>query len=197
MKKKMEIQVHTTDTEPQDYTPFSMMLGSMWRAYEAGEINSTAVMMLHILYKKVNPYNGRGYISYAEICVQLKEKPTELNVNGINKLMKDLRDEHHLIWFPNHSGSREFPYLIDKFKLAPIDKKDNDKWVNIEPNFQSKTQSGSRGDNRTLPKPSSEPMPRQPQPEQRLERSNDEGMTRLSEFMKGREIRPPQTDTES
>lgn len=197
MKKKMEIQVHKSETQPQDYTPFSMMLGSMWRAYDAGEINSRAVMILLILYRKVNSFNGKGYISYAEICVQLKEKSTELNVNSVNKLMKELKDEHRLIWFPNHSGSRDFPYVIDKFKLAPTHNGDKGKWVNIEPNFQTKLQSESRGDIITLPKPLLEPMPMRQLQEQKREGSDSEGMKHIIKDLNKRYGRPPQTDTES
>lgn len=197
MKKKMKIPIHTTLKEPDDYTPFSMVFGSVWRAYDAGELNPDKLLIFIILYRKVNPYKGIGLISYTEVCVQLKQKTSKQNINVINKLMMELRDEHQLVWFPPHSGSREFPYVIAKFKLAPLDKKDNDKWIDIDPYFQNKAQSESRAYERPIPKPSPEPMPRHSPPEQRLERSNSEGIKSLGDVIREREIRPPQTNTDS
>src|SRR3989344_8534714 len=178
MKKKIKIQVYFTEEEPEDYTPFSMVFGWVWKAYDAGEINPDKLLLFNFLHRKVNPYNGIGFTSYTELCVQFKRKTSEQNINTINKMMMELRDVHKFIWFPSHSGSREFPYVIAKFKPAQLDKKDKnykDKWVDIDPNFQSKEQSESRGDTRVSAQPPPEPMPRQPMPNQRLERSNDSG----------------------
>ncbi|HEY4505757.1 MAG TPA: hypothetical protein VJG67_03635 [Candidatus Paceibacterota bacterium] len=180
MKKKMKIPIHTTLTEPEDYTPFSMVFGSVWKAYDAGELNPDKLLLFNFLYRKVNPYNGIGLISYTELCVQFRRRTSKQNINAINKLMMELRDIHQLIWFPPHSGSREFPYVIAKFKFAPLDKKRDDKWIDIDPYFQSKDRSVSRAFERAVPKSSPEPMPRHQPPEQRLERSNDGGFTQVN-----------------
>lgn len=192
----MKIIIHIIPKEPEDYTPFSMVFGSVWKAYDGGELSPEKLLLLLVLYRRVNPFNGMGQISYVEICILLRRSPTKQNINTINKLMMDLR-EAKFIWFPGHSGSREFPYVIAKFKLAKNPGNDSDRWVDIEPYFQSKDQSKSRANERTIPSPSPEPVPRQPPPEQRLERSNGEGITSIGDFLRKREIRPPQTDTES
>jgi hypothetical protein len=197
MKKKIKIPIYATEKEPEDYTPFSMVFASVWKAYDAGELNPTKLLIFIILYREVNPYNGIGFISYAEVCLNLKQKPIDKNINAINKLVLELRDEHHLIWFPEHSGSREFPYVIAKFKLASIDKKNNDKWIDIESYFQNKDKSESRANEITPTNPLLEPVPRQPPPEQRSERSNSEEITSIKEDIRKRYGRPPQTNTES
>src|SRR3990167_7180356 len=112
MSMKNKIPIYTTSTEPEDVTPFSMVFGSVWKAYDAGELNTDKLLLFIFLYRKVNPYNGIGHISYTELCVQFKRKTSKQNINAINKLMMELRDEHQLIWFTPHSGSREFPYVI-------------------------------------------------------------------------------------
>ena len=194
MKKK--IPVHTTTKEP-DITPFSMVYSSVWTAYDSGELNPEKLLLFNILYRQVNSYDGKGRTSYEKICVLLKLKPTDQQINRINKLMTQMRDEHELVWFPEHSGSKDFSYLIADFKLAKKPNETEQKWVDIKPYFQSKESSDNRGRERALPKPSAEPMPRHPPPEQRLERSNGEGATSIRDIIRQREIRPPQTNTET
>lgn len=195
--KKMNIQVHTTTTEPEGYVPFSMVFGSTWRAFEAGEINREQFLIMNILYKRVNPYNGLGYISYTEVCIALKRKPTKLSINAINKLMVDLRDEHHLIWFPEHKGYREFPYLIADLKLAKKDEKEPTRWVDIKPNLQTQKQNDSRGSSPPIATIQPEAQPRCKPPEQRSEGRNSGGITHIGEDITRRYGRPPQTNTDN
>ncbi len=197
MKKKTKIPLYTTEVEPEDYTPFSMVFASVWKAYDAGEINPEKLLLFLNLYRGVNPHNGYGFTSYAELCLRLKRRSTKLDENAMNKLMVSLRDDNHLVWFPQHSGSREFPYVLAKFKLAQINSKDKEKWIDIKQYFQSKNQSISRAYEPSLPSTPPEPPPRQPMSEQRLERSNGESITSIKEDLDRRYGRPPQTNTES
>lgn len=192
--KKMKIQVYTTTTEP-DITPFSMVYGSVWTAYDGGELNPEKLLLFNILYRQVNPYDGKGRTSYEKICVLLKQKPTEQNVNRINKLMTEMRDEHELVWFPEHSGSKDFSYLIADFKLAKLDKKDEQKWIDIKPYFQTQEQRQSRDKPPPTTTMQTDVQPRLAPPEQRSERSNSGGITHISESLGKYQSRPPQTET--
>jgi len=195
----MSIKLHTTEKEPEDIVPFAMVPQSVWRAYEMGTLNGERVLLFAVLYCHVNPYRGTGIASYEKICGWLQLKQTKQNINHVNKLMVELRDKHRLIWYPTHSGSRGFEYVIAKFKLAKLPEnkeKQPDRWIDINPYFQDKEQSESRGTNGALPKPSSEPMPRHPPPEQRFERSNGDGFISAGEALEKRFGRPSQTNTD-
>lgn len=197
MKKNMKIQVYTMTTEPEDVTPFSMVFGSVWKLFDAGELNLEKLAVYCILYRFVNPYEGIGRMSYAKICTHLKWPVTKQNVNSITKIMKDLKEEE-LIWFPKHSGNRDFAYVVAKFKLAKIEgNKSNqqDRWIDITRYFSPEKQNESRGNESALPTPPSDPMPRYSPPEQRSERSNSGGIKSIRDVIRERGIRPPQTDT--
>ncbi|MEN9582494.1 MAG: hypothetical protein RL641_448 [Candidatus Parcubacteria bacterium] len=195
--KKTKIIVHKTTEEPKDYTPFVMVAGSIFRAYNAGELNGEKILVFLMLSKKVNPHNGIGAANYAEIAAWLKLKTNEQSTNHVNKLMVELRDKNKLLWFSKHGGSRDFEYVIADYKLAKNSDSEMPKWVDIAPYFQSQEQTKSRTSEKTTPKPSSEPIPRHPPPEQRLERSNDEEFTSLKDVIRKRESRPPYTNTDS
>lgn len=193
----MKIVVYKTTEEPKDYTPFVLVSGAVFRAYSAGELNGEKILILLMLSKKVNPYNGIGATNYAEISAWLKLKTNRQSINHINKVMVELRDLHKLVWFFEHSGSRDFEYLIADFKLAKNSDNETPKWVDIAPYFQNQDQSQNRSVERASPKPSPEPMPRHPPPEQRLERSNGGEITSIGEDIKKRYGRPPQTNTDT
>ncbi|HEY4505799.1 MAG TPA: hypothetical protein VJG67_03870 [Candidatus Paceibacterota bacterium] len=195
MKKKMV--VYKTVEEPVDYVPFVMVPGSIFRAYNAGELNSEQLLVYLMLSKKVNPHNGIGATNYAEIAAWLKLKTDAQSNNHINKLMLDLRDENEIVWFSNHSGSRAFEYQLAEYKLAKNSDNEPPKWVDIVPHFPTTEQKQSRVNTISLPKPPPEQKPRHPPPEQRLQRSNGEGIKSLGDIISERESRPPYTDTES
>lgn len=197
MKNKSKILVHTTTNESDDIIPFSMIFGSVWKAYDAGELTPEKILLLAVLYRQVNPYEGIGRTSYEKICVLLKRKPTQQNINGINKLMADLKDKHELVWFPNHSGSKDFSYVIADFKLAKKPNETTQKWVDIKPYFQSQKQSESRDKPPPIATIQPEAQPRSEPPAQRSERSNSGGFVKAGEVAKDRYSRPPQTNTDN
>lgn len=127
----------------------------------------------------------------------MKRKPTPLKVNAINKLMKELRDEHRLIWFPSHSGIKDFSYQIADFKLAKKPNETIQKWVDIKPHFQSREQSQNRESSPPIATIQPEAQPRWKPPEQRSERSNSEGITHIGEDIARRYGRPSQTNTDN
>lgn len=192
----MKIPIYTTTNEPEDTTPFSMIFGSVWKAYDAGELTSEKILLLAILYRQVNPYEGIGRTSYERICTLMKRRATDLNINGINKLMADLR-EQELIWFPNHSGSKDFSYVIADFKLAKKPNETTQKWIDIKPYFQSQKQNDSRDKPSTIATIQPEAQPRPKPPEQRPERSNSGGMAHISESLGKHQSRPPQTNNDN
>lgn len=174
-----------------------MIFGSMWEAYDAGLLTPEKILLLAILYRQVkNPRNGYGSTSYEMLCTMMKRKPTELNINGINKLMADLK-EQKFIWFPNHSGSKDFSYVIADFKLAKKPNETIQKWIDIEPYFQSQKQSGSRDKPPSNATIQPEAQPRSKPPEQRSERSNSGEFKSVGEVAEGRYGRPPQTNTDN
>ena len=197
MKKKIKIPIYTSDIQPEDYTPFSMILGRTWKAYDAGELNSEKVMLMSVLYRNINAYNAEGHTSYAGICILLKKQPTEQNINTVNKMMVELRDEHHLIWFLAHSGSRDFAYVLDMFKIATLGSKGKDKWIDIEAYFRQQSPKESRGIERPPPEPEPEPLQRHAPPEQRSNKTISEMFAGGREILGLPKIRPPQTDTDT
>ncbi|OGY39954.1 MAG: hypothetical protein A2418_02195 [Candidatus Brennerbacteria bacterium RIFOXYC1_FULL_41_11] len=194
--KKMKITIYTTTNEPEDIRPFSMIFGSAWKAYDAGELTPEKILLLAVLYRQVNPYEGIGRTSYEKICVMLKRKTSQQNINGINKLMADLKDGHELIWFPNHSGSKDFSYVVADFKIAKKPNETTQKWIDIKPYFQSQKQSESSDKPPPIATIQSEAQPRLEPPVQRSERSNSEEITSIKEELRKRWGRPPQTNTD-
>ncbi len=193
----MKIPIYTTLTEPENITPFSMIFGSIWKAYDAGELTPEKILLLAVLYRQVNAYEGIGRTSYEKICVMMKRKPTSLNVNGINKVMMSLRDEHELIWFPNHSGSKDFSYVIADFKLALKPNETEQKWIDIKPYIQSQEQSSSRDSPPPIATIQTDVKPRLPPPKQMSEGSNSGGIKSVGDSIRERYGRPPQTNTDT
>ncbi len=190
----MEIPIYTTANEPEDYKQFSIVFGSMWKAFDVGELSTEKLLLLLVLYRKVNAFNGKGQISYVEICILLRRSPTLQNINGVNKLMAALK-KAKFIWFPRHSGSREFPYVIAKFKLAKNHESDSDRWIDIEPYFQNEEQNKGRGNEKATTESPPDQKPRQPPPKQRLEGSNGGSIPHISEGLEERLRRGSQTET--
>lgn len=188
----MEIKVHTTNKEPDDVAPFSMVTGKHWKMYDSGKLNPAEILLLTVLYRNVNPYEGKGRASYERICTWMKKSPTPKNANGVNKMMQRLRDELHLVWFPEHKGVKDFEYVLADFKRAKTPNKEKVDWVDITPYFQTLKQSNDIGVSESRP----EPVPRQPSSIQRLERRNDGGTKSIGEIMAQSEIRPPYTNTD-
>lgn len=194
---KMSIPIYTTDKDPEDITPFAWVVAFIWKAYDAGELNVEKVMALLLLHRHVNPYEGIGRTSYAKICTWLKLQPTKQNINHINKVMTDLRDKHELVFFPEHSGSRDFKYVIAGFKFGKKQEDEPSKWIDIKRYFPKQEQSQSRGTNGGSSPTPPEQKPKQLSPQQRFERSNSGGITSVGEDIKNRYGRPPYTNTES
>jgi len=197
MDKTKKIKVYTTETEPEDITPFSMIFGSVWKAYDAGELTPEKVLLFAILYRNTNPYEGIGRISYEKICVILKRKSTSQNINSINKLMMELKNGHELVWFPKHSGRKDFAYVIADFKLAKKLNETTQKWVDIKPYFQSEKQNASRANAVTNATMQPEAQPRSEPPLQRSGRSNSGGFESIGKVAGGRYSRPSQTNTDN
>lgn len=196
----MSIKLHTTEEEPEDIAPFAMIPQSVWRAYEMGRLNGEKILLYAVLHCHVNPFRGKGVASYEKICGWLQLKPTKQNVNRINKLMVELRDKHKLIWYPTHSGSRGFEYVVATYKLGKLPEnkdKQPDRWIDIDLYFPRLEQDIGRSSEPTIPISSPEPSPRHPPPEQRLERSGDDGLTSVGEDIRHRKIRPPYTNTDT
>lgn len=188
----MEIKVYTTNKEPDDIAPFSMATGRQWKLYDAGQLNPTEMMLLLVLYRNVNPYEGKGRASYERICTWMKKSPSPQNANTVNKMMQKMRDELKLVWFPKHIGIKDFEYVLADFKRAKKTKEEAPDWVDIKPHFQTSRQS----DIISTPESRPEPVPRQTPPIQRLEHRNNGGATRIGEIMARSEIRPPYTNTD-
>lgn len=189
----MEIKVHITNKEPEDIAPFSMVTGKQWKLYDAGKLNATELLLLLVLYRNVNPYEGKGRASYERICTWMKKSPSPKNANGVNKMMQRLRNELHLVWFPEHKGIKDFEYVLADFKRAKKSEKEPSDWVDIKPYFQTSNQTAGIGVSDTHP----EPMPRQAPSIQRLVSRNDGGTKSIGEIMAQGEIRPPYTNTDN
>lgn len=192
----MSIPIYTTNKEPEDYTQFSMTVASVWNLYDLGKLSPEEGWLLNVLYKKVNPYKGWGKTSHTELCVAMQMKPTPAKVNRITKMMRRLK-KHELVWFPKHSGSRGFEYVVAKFKFGKLQEKETDKWIDITPYFSSRNQNTGRGENRTFTNPSPEPVQREQPQEQRFQRSETGSFTRISDELSKRFGRGSQTDTET
>ncbi|MEK6839834.1 MAG: hypothetical protein AABX72_02755 [Nanoarchaeota archaeon] len=196
----MSIKLHTTEKEPEDITPFAMIPQSVWQAYEMGKLNGGKVLLYAILHCHVNPFRGIGVTSYEKICGWLQLKPTKQNINHFNKIMVELRDKHGLIWYPTHSGSRGFEYVIAKYKLGKLSEnkdKQPDRWIDIDPYFSRLEKDIGRGNEAATPKPPTEPSPRQQPQEQRSEGRNSGEMTHIGKNLGRYQSRPPYTDTDT
>jgi len=196
----MGIKLHTTEKEPEDIAPFAMVPQLVWWAYEMRKLNGEKVLLYAVLHCHVNPYRGKGIASYGKICGWLQLKSTRQSVNRINKLMVELRDKHRLIWYPTHSGSRGFEYVVAKYKLGKLPENKNkqpDRWIDIDLYFPRLEQDTGGGNEVAAPILSPELAPRQSPQEQRLERSGVSGFTSIGEDTRHWKIRPPYTNTDN
>lgn len=189
----MEIKVHVTNKEPEDIVPFSMVNAAQWKLYEAGRLNATELVLLLVLYKNVNPYEGKGRTSYEKICTWMRKSPSPKNANGVNKMMQRLRNELHLVWFPEHKGIKDFEYVLADFKRAKKTDGEPPDWVDVTQYFQTSEQSDGTSVSDTHP----EPVPRQAPVIQRSEHKNDGGIKSIGEVLARNEIRPSYTNTDN
>ncbi len=194
MKKKL-FPIYTTTDEP-DIEPFSMLTVHVWEKYDIGELDVERLALMAVLYRHVNPYNGKGITSYAKICTWLQLPPDENNCNHVNKLMNELRDSHQLIWFPVHKGVRDFAYVVSDFKFAKNQKNEPRKWIDTKRYFREQ-QSESRGSEVRTHIAPPEAKPSQNPLQQRSEKLNDGSMAHISKELQNRFSRGSQTNTQT
>lgn len=192
----MKINVHTTDKEPEDIAPFTMIPALVWKAYD-GEITPEMLITFSVLSRHVNPHEGIGRASYAKICTWLQIDANKQHINRVNKVMTSLRNEHKLIWFPGHSGSRGFQYVVANYKLAKRPDKGGDRWIDIGQYFEKSGLDHDRGHAEGPFIARAETKPNEPPPEQRLERYKNPSFTKLGDHFRDRLSRPPYTNNDN
>lgn len=196
MNMKKEIPLHTTTEEPEDTIPFTMTYSSVWKAYESGDLTSDKFLIFCILCHLVNPFDGKGRTSYQKIVAILQKSPTKQNINLINKCMVELRDRHKLIWFPEHSGSRGFIFVTDKYKLAPIKEKTPQRWVDVKKYTEEKRQNIEPIIRRGIAESTIQPLPNQGIPNPSFERRRSGSFEPISDDLEERYGRGSQTEND-
>ncbi|OHA87357.1 MAG: hypothetical protein A2644_03990 [Candidatus Zambryskibacteria bacterium RIFCSPHIGHO2_01_FULL_39_63] len=188
----MKLPIYTTEIEPVDIAPFALVPAFVWKLYDSGEINRDKLLLMLVLYRHVNAYDGMGRTSYEKICTWMQWSTNGKKVNIITKLMAELRDVHKLVYYPEHKGIKNFAYVMAGFKFAKNPQTKKPKWIDINRYFQTSNQKLDR----VVPEVNREHQQNQPPQNQRLERQNDGSLKSMGELLDSSRFRPPYTNTD-